>query len=143
MEEEIVTSAAETAMSIEPPCSRPPASQQSIFEQESIVEPQAESAALTDATVTKSDNEEEEEDLEQTAVETLHCRGGGQNEKGALFKSPTRPEIPSSATLSAPLDSPVGSQLAAPANPLLGSLSPASLSLSGSTPPRSIYRLYL
>ena len=110
IEVEIVTrtadSAAETAMSIEPPCSSPPASQQSIFEQESIVEPQA-------------------------------------DEKGALFKSPTRPDSPSSATLSAPLDSTVGSQLAAPAKPLLGSLSPASLSLSGSTPPRSIYRLYL
>ena len=87
MEVEIVTnrtttSAAHTPMSIEPPSSNPPASQQSIFEPESLFEPlpmstepslkdsplplpvamsvspQVEPAAQTDATEMKSDDEE-------------------------------------------------------------------------------------
>ena len=221
MEVEIVTrtatSAAETAMSIEPPCTDPSAWQQSIFEPESIVEPlpmstEPKDAALPipvamsvsprveSATDMKSDTEEgsqslaannvnkvcldepqksvnvsrkgeksrqgirvllpkgeseqldpEEEDLGSTAVETLHCNKGGQDEEDALFKSPIGPAIPSPArtatgTPSAPLDSPLGSQLTAPANPLLGSgqslgnLSPASLPSPGYTPPRSIFK---
>ena len=85
-------------------------------------------------TVMKSDEEGEEEDLGSTAVEA--ALGVEEEEETNLKGSSSSATV----TLSLPLFSPMGSLLAAPADPLLGSLSPASLSLSGCTvtPPRSI-----
>ena len=89
-------------------------------------------------TVMKSDEEGEEEDLGSTAVEEVDkaALGVEEEEETNLMGS----SCSATVTLSLPLFSPMGSLLAAPADPLLGSLSPASLSWSGCTvtPPRSI-----
>ena len=94
-----------------------------------------------------SELDTEEEVYGSSPVDTLHCSslGGGQEQEDTPVKSPLRPAIPCPArntdgTLS---DSPLmGSQLPAPANPLLGNgrgqslgnLSPASLPSTGYKP---------